>query len=118
MSSPSYTTRSYQIGSKYYLEVVFQGAVSAGAAFPGTPITAPNIPGKMRVTIVVDSPAYVQMSAIYWNGTVQTGYLNAGNELDANVLYYYEFPASPGMQVQFTASANTTVTLYVQFESG
>jgi len=117
MSSPTYTTRSYQIGSKYYLEVVFQGAVSAGAAFPGTPITT-LLPGKMKVMISVSSATTMQMTIIYYNGTTQTGYLNSGNELSANALYYYKFAASPGAQIQFTASANTTVTLYVLFESG
>ena len=113
----SYQTRSYQIGTKYYTEVIFQGEVSAGAAFPGTPITA-LMPGKMRVMISVTSATYVQMSIIYYNGTTQTGYIAGGNELNANTLYYYEFAASPGSQIQFIASANTTVTLYVQFESG
>ena len=113
MSSPYYTAQPFSYNGKGYLLVVFAGPVSAGVAFPGTPITVPY-PGKMSIMMVIGATSYVQMVITLPNGTAVAGYLNSGNQLAANSLYTFsDLVIQPGMQIQFTVSNSTNVAMFV-----
>jgi len=103
-------------GRKKYDIYYVTGSVSANTAFPSTAITVLH-PGMMYLLISVSGAAYLQMTITLPTGQSQTSYLAGGNQLNANTWYYYEFPATPGMQIQFVSSAAVNVFIVMEFES-
>jgi len=102
-------------GRKRYDIYYITGSVSANTAFPSTAITAAH-PGRAYLLISLSGAAYLQMTITLPNGTSQTSYINGGNELAADTWYEFEFPVSPGMQIQFVSSAAVNVFIEVLIE--
>ena len=113
MSSPYYVSQQFSLNGKRYIIINFVGSVSAGAAFPSTPITVPY-PGKMSIMILVGATSLVQMVITLPNGTTAAGYLASGNQIPANTWYTAEdIVIQPGMQIQFVVSNSTNVAMFV-----